>query len=179
MKSWIALLRGINVSGQKIIRMQELRELCEKAGLLEVKTYIQSGNIVFKSANNDYRELEKQLAALILNHFGFEVPVWVITADEIAEYLQLDPFANAENYDPKRCFYCLLEQQPDPERVVNLQARIEAPEVVQVIGRMAYLYIPGNAARSQLSNNVVEKMLKSKATTRNQNTLQALLLLGS
>lgn len=100
-------------------------------------------------------------------------------AAEIARYLEHDPFANSEEYDPKRCFYCLLDQQPDPERVLNLWSQVEEPEVAVIIDRMAYLYIPGNASRTKLNNNLVEKVLKCKATTRNLNTLQALLLLGS
>lgn len=179
MKSWIALLRGINVSGQKIIRMQDLREICEKAGLQEVETYIQSGNIVFKSALTDRLELELLIAEIIKDHYGFDVPVWVITADEIAYYLKMDPFADDERYDPKRRFYCLLDRVPDPDSLFDLWDKAEEPEVVVVVDRMVYLYIPGNAARTKLSNNMVEKMLKCKATTRNQNTLQALLLLSA
>lgn len=179
MKSWIALLRGINVGGQKIIRMQELREICEKAGLQEVETYIQSGNIVFKSELTDRHALERCIAEAIQTHYGFDVPVWVITTKEIAYYLEMDPFADDERYDPKRRFYCLLDNVPDPDGLFDLWDMAEEPEVVVVIDRMVYLYIPGNAARTKLSNNMVEKMLKCKATTRNQNTLQALLLLGS
>jgi len=176
---WIALLRGINISGQKIIRMQDLREICEKAGLQEVETYIQSGNIVFKSALTDRRELEILIAQTIKDHYGFDVPVWVIKATEIARYLELDPFADDERYDPKRRFYCLLDRVPDPDGLFDLWDIAEEPEVVVVIDRMVYLFIPGNAARTKLSNNLVEKVLKCRATTRNQNTLQALLLLGS
>lgn len=179
MKTWIALLRGINVSGQKIIRMQDLRDLCEKAGLQEVETYIQSGNIVFKSELTNRRELESCIAEAILSHYGFEVPVWVISAEEIAFYLENDPFGDDEKYDPKRRFYCLLDNVPDPDDLFDLWDLAEEPEVVVVMDRMVYLYIPGNAARTKLSNNTVEKMLKCKATTRNQNTLQALLLLAS
>ncbi len=178
MKNWIALLRGINVSGQKIIRMQDLRDLCEKIGLYEVETYIQSGNIVFRSEISNRRELESRIAEAIQVHYGFEVPVWVITTEEITFYLQHDPFGDDEKYDPKRRFYCLLDKLPDPDGLIALWDLAEEPEVVAVVDRMVYLYIPGNAARTKLSNNMVEKLLKCKATTRNQNTLQALLLLG-
>lgn len=176
---WIALLRGINISGQKIIRMEVLRKHCETAGLSEVKTYIQSGNIVFESAITENLQLEKLISATIHTHFGFDVPVWVIQATEINHYLALDPFVDAEKYDPKRRFYCLLDRVPDAERVLALLNKVEAPEAAVVIDRMVYLYIPGNAARTKLNNNMVEKILKQQATTRNLNTLQALLLLGS
>ncbi len=176
---WIALLRGINVGGQKSIRMQDLRNSCEKAGLLDVETYIQSGNIVFESAVNDNGILENLLHQTIQVDYGFDVPVWVIKAAEIAQYLAMNPFADATIYDPKRCFYCLLDQRPDPERMLDIRDKAENPEEIVGINRMVYLYIPGNAARSKLNNTLVERILKRKATTRNQNTLEALLLLAA
>lgn len=175
---WIALLRGINVSGQKIIRMELLRAAVEAAGLQNVQTYIQSGNLVFDTNEKSATVLADLLHACIEQNFGFQVPVWVIQAAEIEQCLRLDPFQEADQYDPKRCFYGLLSSHPNEEQIAALRARIELPEEVAVHGRLLFAYIPGNAARSQLDIKHIEKTLQCKATLRNQNTLKALLKLA-
>lgn len=175
---WIALLRGINVSGQKIIRMELLRAAAEAAGLQNVKSYIQSGNLVFDSNEKSAKVLADLLTNCIAQHFGFQVPVWVIQAAEIEACLGLDPFQEAAKYDSKRCFYGLLDQIPNQNAVAALCAAIELPEEVVVKDRIVFAYIPGNAARSQLDIKRIEKTLQCKATLRNQNTLKALLKLA-
>ncbi len=178
MQSWIALLRGINVSGQKIIRMEDLRKLLSQKGFSAVKTYIQSGNIVFESQSEDNQSLAAAIETAIREQYGFEVPVWVVKAAEIQHYLQQNPFTG-EGRDPKRVFFSLLNEVPDGGLATAFLEKVVAPEEVVVTDRMVYLYIPENYARSKLSNNFVEKALKCKATTRNANTLEALLKLAA
>ncbi len=175
MKTYIALLRGINVSGQKLIKMAELRESLEKAGFAGAKTYIQSGNIILQSAERDSKIIEEQVKALIKKDFGFDVPTFVTTAEYLEDTVNSNPFPEAET---KKIYVSLLNEKPDQERVEALKALDFSPEVYVIDDMRVYLFAALGAAKSKLSNNFFESKLKVKATSRNWNTINKLIALA-
>ncbi len=176
---WIALLRGINISGSKIMKMEALRELCTGLGWEAVQTYIQSGNIVFSSTQTQHEKLEEQLENAIREHFGYEVPAWVFSAEELKSWLAHNPFAADPEKAADRHFFTLLKQPCSDEAFAKLAANAVAPEALAWNGRMVYFYVPANYARSKLSNTFVEQKLKTPATTRNGKTLASLVALAN
>jgi len=175
MKTYIALLRGINVSGQKIIKMAELRESLTKAGFENARTYIQSGNIILPSTETDHKVIEAQVKALILKDFGFDVPTFVTTADYLEDTVKNNPFPNEET---KKIYVSLLDEKPEQARIDALNAADFSPEEYVVDRKRVYLFAALGAAKSKLSNNYFESKLKVKATSRNWNTINKLIALA-
>ena len=172
MTTYIALLRGINVSGQKLIKMALLREALEKLEYLNIRTYIQSGNIVFDSPEKALDTLASEIKGLILTDFGFDVPVLVIKSERLKRIVTENPFANE---DLKRVYVALLYTAPAPERLELINAIDISPEAFAIEGEDMYLFSPLGAAKSKLTNNFIEQKLKVSATTRNWNTINKLI----
>ena len=175
MNTFIALLRGINVSGQKLIKMADLRTSLEKAGFAGAKTYIQSGNLILKSAESDPEVIEEHVKALILKDFGFDVPTFVTTAEYLEETVANNPYPDVE---AKKLFVAYLNEAPAPERIEALNAQDFSPEAYVIDGKRIYLHAALGAAKSKLSNNYFESKLKVKATMRNWNTTNKLIALS-
>ncbi|PHK27636.1 hypothetical protein VF13_41370 [Nostoc linckia z16] len=177
MNSYVALLRGINVSGQKIIKMENLRNAMESRGFQDVKTYIQSGNIVFKS-DKPKNTLQFEIADLIVKEYGFEVSVFVLDREEMYFAVENNPFSQAAEPEPagvKKLYITFLEGTPEP---ANFEKLINGPigeDKVDLKGNVLYFLLKNSAADSKLSNNYIESKLKLKATTRNWNTTLKLL----
>ncbi len=169
---YVALLRGINVSGQKKIKMADLRESLTKGGLNDVETYIQSGNIVFSSSLSEYAEMEQQIHDIILNDFGFDVPVIVLSQEKLNSVLANNPFSDPEKIE--KSYYTILASIPSEEALQRLHEKSYAPEEFIHVDGVIYLYSPLGAAKSKLSNNLFENKLKMHATTRNGRTLHTL-----
>lgn len=175
MSTYIVLLRGVMPSGKNSIKMAFLREILEEAGFKNVKTYIQSGNVILQSSLSP-SETSQKVHSVILEKNGSDLPVIVKTADEIERVLSENPFG--EGYDIGRVFFTLSNETADKNLLQELENGDFGDEKI-VFGEYAiYLYIPKDASRSKLSNNFVEKKLKITATTRNFNTLTKLSDLG-
>lgn len=175
MKTYIALLRGINVSGQKLIKMADLRTSLAKAGYPDAKTYIQSGNIILNAEEADTKVLEAEVKALILKDFGFDVSTFVTTADFLEATVKNNPYPDRET---KKIYVSLLDQLPAQERVEALEALDFGPEEYVIDGMRVYLFAALGAAKSKLSNNFFESKLKVRATSRNWNTINKLIALA-
>jgi len=173
MKKYIALLRGINVSGQKKIKMTELKSLFKKMGFESVETYIQSGNIIFSSKENSVKTLEQKISTGIKNKFGFEVHTFVITSKEIKDVLKNNPFVKKKK-DTERLYMTFLSEQPLEEKIQNLNSNDFTPEEYQIFGNNIYLHLPSGAGKAKLNNNFFENKLKVNATTRNWKTIKTL-----
>ncbi len=171
---YIALLRGINVSGQKIIKMADLRAYLTKAGFNNVNTYIQSGNIVFESSEINTALLEDKIKGTIEQYYGFIVPTIVLTLLEIEHAISKQPF---KDIDDKRLYLTYLSQNPDENGMEKLLKYQTNGEELKLIGKVLYMYSPNGVARSKLTNNLVEKNLAVSATTRNWRTSNKLLVL--
>ncbi|MGB4772280.1 MAG: DUF1697 domain-containing protein [Chitinophagaceae bacterium] len=172
MQIGVAFLRGINVSGQKLIKMEALRALCEEIGLKEVRTYIQSGNVVFKAKS--LKELESKLSAAIKASFGFEVSVIVKSQESLTKIVGANPFIAMPGRDPAKCYVTIFSSVPDFSRLTENIPESGKDEFTVVEGSV-YLYFPERFGDTKYSNAFFEKRLASAATTRNWKTMTTLL----
>ncbi len=172
--TYIALLRGINLSGHKIVKMDQLRKTFEALGFDDVKTYIQSGNVVFKAPARNNGDLAKRIEERVLRQFGFPVPVVVKTAGEIGEVIANNPLLKEKGIDPTKLHVTFLACAPDKSALKMLDAAAVAPDQFRCYGQAVYLHCPNGYHASKLTNNVLEKMLKVGTTTRNWNTVNKL-----
>jgi uncharacterized protein (DUF1697 family) len=175
MKTYIALLRGINVSGHKIIKMETLRKVLEELDFKNISTYIQSGNIIFQSDVSDTAKLEHQIAGIIVKHFGFDVPVTVITPEELKKVFSENPYANHTIDDPAQPYVAFLSEIPTSEKLDLLRAVDFKGDIFANIGKALYLQYKNHAGDSKLSNTIIESKLKLRATSRNWRTIQKLI----
>jgi uncharacterized protein (DUF1697 family) len=178
MNNYIALLRGINVSGQKKIIMADLRESLTSLNYSNIQTYIQSGNILFQSSESSTDKLAAEIKQHILDRFGFDVPTLVRTPADLAAAIAKNPF-NTDGIDLNRCYITFLASPPEAAKVQALLAIDYKPEEIRIVDQVAYLYSPEGFARAKLSNNLVEKKLKVQATSRNQKTTKKLIEMAS
>lgn len=174
MKKYIAFLRGINVSGQKKVPMAELREILSYEGLQNVKTYIQSGNVVFEHSVTSPEKLEKLIQKTIQDHFGFEVKTFVTTLEYINMLLATDPYPEQSEKEGNRVFVTMLSEIPDPQRKAAIEALEFPDEHFQFGEKEVFFYFPNGGGRAKMNNNFLERKLKLDATTRNWKTLKAI-----
>lgn len=180
MTIFIALLRGINVSGQKPVSMAELQKLFESLGFKGTKTLIQTGNVVFRSdkAKPDAAALADLLEKAIAGKFGFEVPVILRTREELRSVLDGNPWGKRKLPDNERVYISYLDKTPAKEGVHALAAVPSEEDEHIVRKKEVYLLIRGGYGKSKLSNTMVEKKLKVRATTRNLETSEKLIALA-
>lgn len=174
MNSYIALLRGINVSGQKKIKMADLRTFLAALPFKNLSTYIQSGNILFQSAETDQPALGEAITAKIEEHYGYRVPVIVKNTTEWAEVLANNPFLPAQEEDIRKLYVTFMDQLPEADLVEALKEVQYPPDEFVVRGRELYFFCPNGAGRSKLTNTLWERKLKVNATTRNWNSTRKL-----
>ncbi len=175
MKKFVALLRGINVGGHKKIKMADLRVLLEENGLSNVSTYIQSGNVLFRSAQNR-SELEKLIAQSILNQYGFEVPVIVRPASAFAKLISGNPISGAT---PNHLSVMLLQSKPPRTKVDSIPDLESGDDQYVVIKDAIYIHCPNGIARSKLTIGFFEKHLGTTATARNWKSINKLASLAA
>lgn len=179
MMRYIVLLRGINVSGKNSIKMKELAEVITTCGYSNIKTYIQSGNIIL-DADSDAAQIADTIHTAIDQHFGFQVPVLARTVDEIQVIIDQYPWGDPATIDdPTRTLVTLLKDTPDPDRIAELDGFVKAPEKLEVIDNNVYLHCPNGYGRTKLNNNFLEKKLNQQATTRNWKTVAKLIELAA
>jgi uncharacterized protein (DUF1697 family) len=171
----ISLLRGINVGGHHLIKMDALRALYESLGLRDPITYVQSGNVVFRTKETNSKRLAKRIEDAIEKQFGFRPSVIVRTTAELKEVIAKSPFAKRSGIEPSRLLVSFLAGDPTPEaREKALQIKAD-PEELRFGGREFYIYFANGMARPKLNWVMVEKVLKVPATGRNWNTVTKLL----
>jgi len=174
MKSYVALLRGINVSGQNSIRMPALQDSMSRLGLRDIQTYLQSGNIIFRADPSSEATLAASIKARIAQDFGHEVPVLVLTA------AGLELIANSNPLWPKTggaetLFHCTVLFQPvAPDTFQALTLPAAAGERAVLVGRAVLLHCPQGYGKTKLNNSYFERALGVPATTRNWRTVLAL-----
>ncbi|MDB5051666.1 MAG: hypothetical protein JWO30_4737 [Fibrobacteres bacterium] len=178
MTTYIALLRGINVSGHKPVPMAELQKLFEKLGFKGAKTFIQSGNVVFKSAEGDRKETAAKIEAGILKKFGFEVPVIVRTPEELGAALAGNPYAKRKLADGDRVYITYLGEAPSRDAIKALEKHIDAIDELTIKNNEVYILAHKGYGNSKLSNTFVEKKLGVRCTTRNLETTGKLIELA-
>ena len=180
MPVYIAMLRGINVSGQKLVKMEKLRTMCASLGFSGVKTYIQSGNVVFTAAKSPTTALSKRISERIFSDFGFEVPVMIRSTDELGMILKNNPLH--QTGPDETGLHVVFLSAAAPENAEEMLRPLAAKsEKFAVAGQEIYLYCPAGYGETKLSNAAIEKKLSVQATTRNwktANVLHAMALAG-
>lgn len=175
---YIALLRGINVSGHKTITMEALRTCFEQLQCRNVQTYVQSGNVVFEGGEKDAARCGNEISKRILRDFGFPVPVLLRTSEELQRIVLHNPFLKEPEIDHSKLHVTFLSAVAPKSTAQDLNALAVTPEQFHVQGREIYLYCPNGYGRTKLSNNAIEKKLRLQATTRKWKSVQALLALA-
>jgi uncharacterized protein (DUF1697 family) len=189
MASHVALLRGINVGGRNKVPMAELREVVAALGHTGVTTYIQSGNVLFSTADTDNAKLAAALETAIEDRFGLWSSVVVLNRDELADVLAANPYPDEP--DPRLVHVVFLNGEPPPDRLDRITAAASAAaakgsrDVLQAGERVLYLHTPDGFGRSELAQNLFRIMTpptKQKkqglaATARNLATATKLLSL--
>lgn len=171
----VAMLRGVNVSGHNMIKMEALRALCESLGLRDAQTYLQSGNVVFRTKERNLVALAKSIEDAIERSLGFRPAVIVRTTAEIRGAIAKNPFAKRRGIEPSKLLVTFLVDDPSAEgrdKVLKIKAD---PEELFIDGREVYIYFPKGMARPKLSWSTIGKMLGTTGTGRNWNSVTKLL----
>ncbi len=174
MPTYIALMRGINVSGQKIIKMEPLRASFEALGFKNVRTYVQSGNGVFEAKAAAPAGIAVKIADRIERDFGFLVPVTVVTSEEMGRVVRENPFLKEAGIDSAKLHVTFLSDAPGPSGLMKMRALPAGPDRLHCRSRSVYLHCPGGYGNSKLSNSAIERALAVGATTRNWRTVTTL-----
>lgn len=174
MNTYISILRGVNVSGKNLIKMNSLKEMYEEMGFQNVKTYIQSGNVVFQGLEVSLKELEKSISEAILKRFALNVPVLVREYSELKSILSLNPFLNDPKEDITKLYITFLSTPPEKHFIERIDNESYLPDKFIIIERTIYLSCPNGYGNTKLNNNFFENKLAVNATTRNLKTLTEL-----
>lgn len=173
--AYLAFLRGINVGGHRKIKMKDLQLSLAKMGFDEVKTYIQSGNIVFKAAEDKADTLSKEIEARIVKDFGFEVKVIIKNRAQLKEIISNNPYLPDDSANISKCYLTLLTEVPKKEQAEVLNALKFPHDEFHLMDNIIYLYCTNGYGKTKLSNDFFEKKLKQAATTRNWKTMLKML----
>jgi len=171
----ISMLRGVNLAGHRKVQMSELKALYESIGLRSVQTYINSGNVIFKTTGRDLARLGKKIEDAIESHCGFRSDVILRTPAEMRAAIAANPFASRPDLEPSRLAVSFLAGEPRAEAVEKVLSIEAEPEELRISGRHVYIYFPNGMARPKLSMAQVERTLKTPGTSRNLNTVRKLL----
>ncbi len=174
MKTYISLLRGINVSGKNRISMPDLKRLYESLGLVDVVTYIQSGNVVFDTEKSNQAEIIKLIEAGITRSFGGDVRVILRDKRNIKKILESNPFLNQRNLDPNKLYVTFLCEAATGLGVQNLPLPNNNGDEFMIYDKEVYLFCPNGYGKTKFSNTFFEKKLNITATTRNWKTVNSL-----
>ena len=175
MPIYISLLRGINVSGQKKINMKELQAMYESLKFKNVKTYIQSGNVIFETSESSTLSLQKKIEKKIEEVFSFDVVVFCYSIQEWKKIIKANPFTKE---DTGRIYVTLLADATTAKPMDDINKVKHELEKIHIDKKSIYFFCPTGYGQSKLSNNFFERKLKTSATTRNWKTMDTLLTLA-
>ena len=173
----VALLRGINVGGRNTLRMADLAGVFEAAGCRDVRTYIQSGNVLFGAGPDLARRIPALVAERLAVDLGLAVPVVVRSARQLRAILDANPYL-AEGADVAHLHVGFLAGRPTPARIARLDPQRSPPDRFVVLGREIHLHCPNGVARSKLTNAWFDRVLQTTCTVRNGRTVLRLLELA-
>lgn len=174
---WIAFLRGINVGGKRKLPMAALREAFAEIGASDVRSYLQSGNVVFRAPDEVARALPARFETLAAARFGFPVPVVLRSLAELRSVVAGNPF-HADGGDERALHVMFLDGTPAPEAAARLDPQRSTPDAFALSGRHIYLRLPDGVARTKLSNAYFDAALGVVTTGRNWRTVMAVLALA-
>ena len=169
------MLRGINVSGQKKIKMDALKALYQSLGFSNIQTYIQSGNVVFESEITEQQVLTNKIETKLQEVYGYAVTVILRTPDEFQQIMANNPLAEESQEAGKTFYVTFLLNAPEQWPADEIEKAKAPSDKIVITGKEIYFYCPGGYGKTKLSNNFLERKLKVAATTRNWNTVNKLL----
>ena len=175
MPAYVAMLRGVNVARHNSIKMEQLREICERLGLQKVETYVQSGNIVFQARKESPDLLSRRIGASIRDSFRFEIAVIVRTSNEMKNVVANNPFLEERDIDSSKLHVTFLRDAAPKGSSKAIEKLATGQDRFYPASHEIYLYCPEGYGRTKLSNNAIEKALSVTATTRNWRTTNTLL----
>ena len=167
----VALLRAINLGQHNKVGMDELRELFAELGFSDVRSLLQTGNLVFGSNVRTGMQMERSLEVAAKQRLGLDTDFFVRTAKEWKAIVAGNPFRDAAKSDPAHLVVMFLKDAPDRKSVAALQEAIAGRELVRAKGRHAYIVYPDGIGRSRLTSALIEKKLGTRGTGRNWNTV--------
>ncbi|HYP13817.1 MAG TPA: DUF1697 domain-containing protein [Bryobacteraceae bacterium] len=171
----ISLLRGINVGGSHMIKMDALRKAYEDAGLRNATTLLQTGNVVFRAVEPDRAKLAARIETAIESSAGFRPAVILRTAAEVAQTVSSNPFPEHARTAPSKLLVTFFASDPGPNVREAINATQTGPEQLSMIGSDLYIFFPNGMGRSKLSFASLERSAKIATTSRNWNTVTKLL----
>ncbi len=178
MTTYVALLRGVNIAGNRPVDMKALKACCEGLGFTRVATYLRSGNVLFDAGRASPAAVAGRLADAIEADFAFRAPVVLRTPARLAEIVAGNPFTEAAAADPTRVAVMFLDAAPDAGAAARLRAAHGGPEEFALSGADLYLHYPNGVGRSKLTSDLIDRRLGLHGTGRNWNTVLKLLALA-
>ena len=171
----ICMLRGVNIGAHNRVKMEELKALCESLKLREPQTYVQSGNVIFKTDERDLVKLAKRIEGAIEKRFGFQSDVILRSTEELRDVIARNPFAKRRGIEPGKLLVTFLAGDPGEEARELVRAIKCAPDELFIDGREVYINFPNGAGRPTLAWATIPKLLKVSGTARNWNSVKKML----
>lgn len=171
----ISMLRGVNLGPHHRIKMDALRDMYESAGLRNPQTFVQSGNVIFKTRESDLVRLSKRIEKAIEQTFGFHADCIIRTTAELRDVVDNNPFEKRSGIEPARLLITFLAADPGQAARDGLHKIKAEPEELYARGRELYIYYANGLARPKLSWPVLEKIVKTSGTGRNWNSVTKML----
>jgi uncharacterized protein (DUF1697 family) len=174
MNTYVAILRGINVGGKRMIKMDALKQLFTSLGFLNIETYIQSGNLFFQCKKTNEEKLAATIAKEIESVFAFDVPTIVKNVEELKQIVTNNPFTEDKKKLTEHFHVTFLATAPTKTNIDSIAKLTFGDDAFVIIDKVVYLYCPNSYSNSKLTNGFFENKLKVIATTRNWKTCNAL-----
>lgn len=171
----ISMLRGVNLGPHNRIKMDDLRALYKSCQLEDLRTCVQSGNVIFRTREKNVAKLVKKIQAGIEQEFGFRPEVILRTIEELKQALAANPFRNRRDIEPSKLLITFLSAQPAAEAHSAIRDLKPQREELHLIGRELYIYFPDGIGRSKVRWSSVEKLFKVTGTARNLNSVVKML----
>jgi len=171
----ICMLRGVNVGGHNMIKMDALKALCVSLKLKDPQTYVQSGNVIFRTEEKDQEKLTLRIQDAIEKAHGFRPGVMLRTAAELQQVVARNPFAKRSGIEPGKLLVNFLVSNPGKQAREKALAIKIGPEEMHLIGREAYIYFPNGQGRSKFPWAAIERALGTSGTGRNWNSVTKML----
>jgi uncharacterized protein (DUF1697 family) len=178
MPVFISMLRGVNVGGHNRIKMAVLCDLCRSLKLEDPRTYVQSGNVIFRSKEKISPALAKKIQNAIERKFNCRPEVILRTANELRKAIMASPFPSSRGLEPGKILVTFLNAEPGAEARATLLKLKNYPEEIHLQGRELYIYFPNGAGKSKLPWSSIAEVLKTSGTARNWNSVTNMLAIA-
>jgi uncharacterized protein (DUF1697 family) len=176
MQTYISFLRGVNMTGHNTVKMAELLSLYNDLGFQDSETYIQSGNVIFKGADNLAADgIARMIEKAVLDRFGYTIPVMIRTVEEMRSLISVNPFLNQENFEPSKMAVILLYERATEHQIQKVASIDYQSDRFEISGKEIFIYCPNGFGRTKLYTNFFEKKMGVTGTARNWKTITTIL----